>query len=65
MASFRWAGLKWQPLAVGQAIADQLKSLSPTAFDGIPLREAWRLQEVGALLRKEEKNGRLPCRASA
>lgn len=57
MAALRGAGLKWHPLAVGQSIADQLKSLSPTAFDGN--------QEVGALLRKEEKNGRLPCRASA
>lgn len=57
VAAFRRAGLKWHPLAVGQSIADQLKSPSPTAFDGN--------QEVGALLRKEEKNGRFPCRASA
>jgi hypothetical protein len=57
MASFRLAGLKWHPLAAGQSIPDQLKSLSPTAFDGN--------QEVGALLRKEEKIGRFPCRASA
>jgi len=56
MAAFRRAGLKWLPLAVGQAIPDQLKSLSPTAFDGN--------QEVGALLRKEKKNGRFPCRAT-
>ena len=52
VAAFGHSGLKWLPLAVGQAIADQLKSLSPTAFDGN--------QEVGALLRKEEKNGRFP-----
>lgn len=27
--------------------------------------EAWLLRDVGALHRKEEKNGRFPCRASA
>ena len=57
VAAFRSAGLKWHPLAVGQAIADLLKSLSTTAFDVN--------QEVGALLRKEEKKGRFPCRTSA
>jgi len=40
VAAFRRAGLKRHPLAVGQSIAYQLKSLSPTAFDGN--------QEVGA-----------------
>jgi hypothetical protein len=57
VAGFGHSGLKWQPLAVGQVIADQLKGPETTFFDGN--------QEVGALLRKEEKNGRFPCRASA